>query len=57
MHFIKERKTNVRLTMKLFMRTNQKNYQIGFMIQKNLLMLTHFDIQRNEDLLVDKTLS
>ncbi len=39
------------------MHTNEKKHQTGFTIQKNLLMLMHFDIQRNEDLLVDKTLS
>lgn len=55
--FIKERKTNVPLSIKLFLRTNEKKHQTGFMIQKNFLMLMHFDIQRNEDLLVDKTLS
>ncbi len=57
MSFIKERERKVLLSMKLFMHTNKKNHQTGFTIQKSLLMLMHFDIQRNEDLLVDKTLS
>ncbi len=39
------------------MRINEKKHQTGFTIWKNFLMLMHFGIQRNEDLLVDKTLS